>query len=376
MKRFLYSLLLGSILLACSSNESKEDSSQAPNVEKQSSNTKLEIRGNQFLINGTLTYPGQSWQGHKIEGLLMNSRMVQGIFDDSNPETRQLFIYPDTKEWDPDRNTDEFVAAMQDWYDHGLLAFTLNLQGGSPTGYGNKNWKNSTFAEDGSLKPAYLDRLGRILKEADRLGMVPIIGYFYFGQDQYLKDEAAIVNAVDKITNWLLQTGYENMLIEVNNECDVKAYDHEILQPARVHELIEQVKAKTLDGRRLLVGTSFKGNAIPTPNVTAVSDFLLIHGNGVSDPARITEMVDQTKAVDGYRGQPILFNEDDHYDFDQAENNMVNAIKAYASWGYFDFRRKEEQDISIGYQSVPVDWRINSERKEAFFGKLKEVTGR
>jgi len=305
----------------------------------------------------------------------MNSRMVQGIFDDSNPETRDLFIYPDTKKWDPDRNTNEFVAAMEDWYQHGLLAFTINLQGGSPTGYGNKNWHNSSFDEAGNLKPAYLSRLARILKKADELGMVPIIGYFYFGQDQYLKDEAAVINATTQMTDWLLNTGYQNIMVEVNNECDVKAYDHEILMPARVHELIELVRSKTLEGRRLLVSTSFKGNAIPTPNVTKVSDFILIHGNGVKEPARITEMVKLTQEVEGYTGQPILFNEDDHYDYDQAAFNMGNAVKAYASWGYFDFRRKDESDITIGYQSVPVDWRINSARKKAFFGKLKEITG-
>jgi hypothetical protein len=27
-----------------------------------------------------------------------------------------------------------------------------------------------------------------------------------------------------------------------------------------------------------------------------------------------------------------------------------------------------------GFQSVPVDWTINSERKKAFFGLLKELT--
>ena len=40
-----------------------------------------------FHINGQPTYAGRTWQGHKIEGLLLNSRMVQGIFDDLNPET-------------------------------------------------------------------------------------------------------------------------------------------------------------------------------------------------------------------------------------------------------------------------------------------------
>ena len=79
--------------------------------------------------------------------------------------------------------------------DHGLLAFTLNLQGGSPRGYsgGKQTWINSAFTPVGSLDQAYMNRLKKILDCADALGMVVIVGYFYFGQDQNLKDEAAVV---------------------------------------------------------------------------------------------------------------------------------------------------------------------------------------
>ena len=65
-----------------------------------------------------------------------------------------------------------------------------------------------------------------------------------------------------------------------------------------------------------------------------VSDFLLIHGNGVSDPKRIAEMVRKTRAVPGYTAKPILFNEDDHFNFDKPENNFTAAVSEYASWGF------------------------------------------
>jgi hypothetical protein len=55
--------------------------------------------------------------------------VVQGIFDDLNPETRSLWDYRDVP-WDAERNTREFVAAMPEWRDHGLLSLTINLQGG------------------------------------------------------------------------------------------------------------------------------------------------------------------------------------------------------------------------------------------------------
>jgi hypothetical protein len=338
-------------------------------------NTIVHIVGESFYINGQPTYAGRTWKGHKIEGLLMNSRMVQGIFDDRNPETVSMWSYPDTGRWDAERNTREFIAAMPEWRRHGLLAFTINLQGGSPQGYSREQpWHNSAFESDGSLRPEYLARLGRVLDRADELGMVVILGYFYFGQDQRLADEAAVIRATDNATQWLLAKGCRNVIVEVNNECNVR-YDHDILKPDRVHELIQRVQRHTApNGWRLYAGTSYGGNTIPKENVVRASDFLLLHGNGVSDPKRIAEMVRQTRAVPGYRPMPVLFNEDDHFDFDQPMNNFIAAVGEYASWGYFDFRMKGE-GFAEGYQSVPVNWGLSSTRKRGFFNLLAEITG-
>jgi hypothetical protein len=336
--------------------------------------TTVAIVGDAFHLNGQPTYAGRSWRGHKIEGLLLNSRMVQGVFDDRNPDTAHRWAYPDTGQWDAERNTREFLEAMPEWRRHGLLAFTLNLQGGSPQGYSAAQpWHNSAIEADGSLRPDYMARLARILDRADELGMVVILGYFYFGQDERLRDEAAVVRAVDHATQWLFNHGYRNALVEINNECNVR-YDHAILRPERVHELIDRVKRTERDGRRLLVGTSYGGGTIPKENVVRASDFLLLHGNGVAQPARIAAMVRQTRAVPGYTTKPIVFNEDDHFDFDRPTNHFTAAISEYASWGYFDFRMKGE-GFDEGYQSVPVNWGLSSARKRGFFTLLAEMTG-
>jgi hypothetical protein len=335
--------------------------------------TVVSIQADRFFINGRPTYEGRSYNGMKIEGLLLNSRMVQGIYDDRNPATRSRWNYPDTGKWDAERNTREFIAAMPAWRKHGLLAFTLNLQGGSPQGYSKEQpWHNSAIEADGSLRPDYFQRLARIINRADQLGMVVILGYFYFGQDERVQDEAAVKRAVVNATNWLHKNGWRNVLVEVNNECNVNRYEHEILKPGRVHELIELVKATTHRGRRFPVGTSYGGNAIPTTNVVKASDFLLLHGNGVTNPNRIAEMVEITRRDPAYRPMPILFNEDDHFDFDKPINNMLKALGAYASWGYFD---PGQSDYSDGYQCPPVNWGINTERKKAFFNLLKQVIG-
>lgn len=332
--------------------------------------TVVSIVGEDFHINGLPTYAGREWRGRKIEGLLMNSRMVQGVFDDLNAETAARWAYPDTGKWDAERNTREFIAAMPEWRRHGLLAFTINLQGGSPEGYSKSQpWENSAFKPDGTLRPAFTARLARILDRADELGMVAIVGYFYFGQDERLRDEAAVLRATDEATKWLRDGGWRNVLVEVNNECNVAKYDHDILKPTRVHELIERVRHAGL-----LAGTSYGGGAVPKENVVRVSDFLLLHGNGVKQPARIAAMVRETRAVRGYTSKPILFNEDDHFDFEKTENNFTAAVSASASWGYFDFRMKGER-FDDGYQSVPVNWGLSSERKRGFFRLLAEITG-
>ena len=371
--------------------------------------TSVAIDGPSWLINGAPTYPGREYRGWSIEGLLLNSRMVNAVFDDENDHTRFLWAYPDAGRWDPGRNTDEFVAALPSYRDHGLLAVTVNLQGGSPLGYyrldqfrehlrstgvdatdeelwaglpgpESQPWHSSAFDSEGGLKQHYLDRLARILDRADELGIVVILGLFYFGQDERLRDEAAVRRGVEQACLWLLDRGSGNVVVEINNECNVARYEHEVLQPHRVHELIDRVKDVTRGGRRLLVGTSYGGGRVPDDSVAAASDFLLMHGNGVKDPDRIAQMVDEARDLPSYRPMPVLFIEDDHFDFDRPRNNFTSALSRYASWGFFDpgegaGGRAAFGDYSEGYQNVPVNWGISTPRKRAFFDLLRQVTG-
>ncbi len=335
--------------------------------------TTVSVVGDEFYINGEITYSGRYFNGSRIEGLLMNSRMVNGIFDDLNPDTRHHFNYPDTGVWDADRNTDEFVEAMQEWREYGLLSFTLNLQGGSPVGYGNKGWVNSAFDPDGALRDDFKARLTKVLDRADELGMVVILGYFYFGADEYLQDEAAVVRATREATEFVLEGGYRNVIVEIANECDIY-YNHDILQPERIPELIKLVKSIEKDGHSLLASTSFSGGVLPTSEVVECSDIVLLHGNGITDPDVMTQLLKRTRSLDTYSAKPIVVNEDDHYDYDAPKSNMMAAVEGYASWGFFDFRRDGEA-FEEGYQSIPASWGITSERKRDFFNKVREVTG-
>jgi hypothetical protein len=210
--------------------------------------------------------------------------------------------------------------------------------------------------------------------------MAVIVGLFYQGQDERLVNEAAVVRAVDDATDWLLEGGWQNVVVEIANECDVPTYEHRIIGPWRVRELIEQVQSQARAGRRLLVSTSYRGGSLPYEDVLEAADVVLLHGNGVTHPSIMAWMIERTRLRLRGRQIPIVVNEDDHFDFEQPDNNFLAAIRNHASWGLFDAgpgsggggARGNYRD---GYQLVPVNWSTNTPTKQGFFRLLREITG-
>ena len=343
--------------------------------------TFVSIQDGGFAINGRPTYAGRSWRGHRIEGLLFNSRMANAIADDENPSTCGGWAYADG-DWDAERNTSEFVAALPAYRAHGLLAVCLNIQGGSPQGYSwHQPWKIGGFTPEGTLKPAWAARLAKVIEACDRNGMAVILGLFYGKQSGTLRDEAAVKAAVTNSVDWLIEKGATNVLLEIGNEVDLEnVWAHPIIAAARCHELIELAQRRSKE--KLLVSTSLIGLDAPPAKTVAVADFLLPHGNRVHgpdgyfqpSPHGIRLQMARWRASPAYRGQPIVYNEDDHFEFDKADNHFVAAVESGASWGFFDYRRSRER-FEDGFQSLPVDWTISSVRKRGFFGLLKEITG-
>jgi len=97
----------------------------------------------------------------------------------------------------------------------------------------------------------------------------------------------------------------------------------------------------------------------------------------------------QIRASDAYlaRPRPLLINEDSMY-----LNNLEAAVDEYASWGFYaqgfgcggwnhgryewpqHAREKDFEHLS-GFQTVPVNWSINTGLKRSFFYRLRELTG-
>ena len=342
---------------------------------------KVTIDKGGFRIDGKPTYAGRSWKGHRIEGLLMNSRMANAIADDENPSTRGAWSYADGA-WDAERSTREFVAALPSYRAHGLLAVCINLSGGSPQGYSwHQPWQICGFTSDGSIKPAWAARLEIVIRACERLGMAVILGLFYGKQSGTFRDEAAVKAAVTNTVDWLLAHRAENVLIEIGNEVDLEnVWAYPIIAAERCHELVELAKKRAQGA--LLVSTSLIGMHTPPEAIVVACDYLLPHGNRVYGPHGhfqpaphgIRLQVQNWRASPAYRGQPLVYNEDDHFEFDKPDNHFVAAVESGASWGYFDYRMSRER-FEDGFQSLPVDWTISSARKKAFFGLLKEITG-
>lgn len=207
--------------------------------------------------------------------------------------------------------------------------------------------------------------MGSIIRHADDLGLVVILGLFYFGQDEGLADGAAVVSATDAVTDWVLANGWTNVIIEVANE-QSPYFLHEILRNLnRSHELVLRVQGRStaphLPAGRLLVSTSFLGGVIPPDLTMQSSDFILLHGNGQSVTG-IRDMVAAVRGSNSWIDQPIVFNEDST---DLA--NFEAATAAGAGWGYFN----SDQYQSLYSSDEPDRWAVS--RAPLYWNKVTEI---
>lgn len=126
--------------------------------------TAVSIDGKKFLINGQPTYKGRVWNGHSVEGLLFNARMVQATFDDRNPatvrRTRQVEGYRpmpvllnEDDHFDFDKPKNNFAAAVGEYASWGYFDYRTTGEG-FDAGYQSVpvNWKTSTDRKKGFFK--------------------------------------------------------------------------------------------------------------------------------------------------------------------------------------------------------------------------------
>lgn len=318
--------------------------------------TQVSIQDESFLINGKLTYSEIEGSNPNAHGLLMNARFIQGIFDDKADPERFARFGHDT--FDPAANTDRLIAALPDWYEYGLRAITVGFQGGGPCfTINNRTIENNPFGEDGKqIDPAYVDRMDKLIRAADELGMVVIVSYFYPGQTGRIKDGKAVRNAVITASKFLKEGGYTNVIIEVANEQNLGGYKpHTLINTSEGMASLLDLARNASDG--LPVGCSGAGGYY-NQEIAEASDVILIHGNSQSRQ-RYYNMIYTIKSWNLNR--PIVCNEDS-----QAIGQLEVAYKTKTSWGYYNNMTKQEP---------PSDWSITRGEDEFFARRVAEGIG-
>lgn len=318
-------------------------------------NTKLTIQEDRFLINGTKTYSELSKCDSKYHGLLMNARMIQGIFDDKEDVARFDRYH---KCFDPQKNTDELIMALPQWYSYGLRAITVGFQGGGPCfTINNYTIKNNPYSEDGTaIDHAYLSRMDRIIRAADEIGMIVIVSFFYGAQSRFLKDDKAVMQAVKTASNWLRDQAYTNVIIEIANEHDVPEFKcHPILFTEE--GIVNLIEIAQRESGGIPVGCSGTGGYFDE-RIANASDVILIHGNDQSKQ-RFYNLIQKAKAIKPKR--PIVCNEDS-----QAISQLEVAFHEGISWGYYNNMTKQEP---------PVYWEITKGEDQFYAMRLAEYLG-
>ena len=306
---------------------------------KFAASTRVGIVDGRWHINGELTY-----RGAQAEGLLLNVRMVNATFEDAN---RPGF--------DAEANTDAFIAHIPDYVAHGVLAFTLNLQGGTP---GYEGAANSAFNPDGSLRSSYLKRVERVIEACDRHGAVVILGCYYQRQDQGLRDEEAVRVGVVNVVKWIRACGFRNVALEIANEFGHSGFDHRVLKDADGQVALIRLAKQTAPG--LLVSTSGLGDGAQHEAIAQAIDFLLIHFNWT----RLEDIPQRIASLKRY-GKPIVCNEDQKTGEPGAKAAAL-CVANGASWGLME--EKVNQHYPFAFRGAADDPTVYAQLKQLAYG--------
>ena len=299
--------------------------------------TRVSLVNGQWHINGEVTQRGAA-----AEGLLMNVRMVNAVFEDRRK--------PD---FDPEANTARFIARIPDYAVHGVNAFTICLQGGMP---GYEGGVNSAFEPDGRLRPAYLARVERVIRACDRHGVAVILGLYYQRQSAILRDDPAVRAGVVNAARWMSERGFQNVLLEIANEYPHNGFVHALIRDPKGQAGLIRLAKETAPG--LLVSASGYGDGLVHKEVAEAADFLLPHWNGT----KVGQIAGRIATLKKFR-KPIVCNEDDKTDTDAVAALRV-CVTNGASYGLM--LKEHNQTFPFHFDGAADD--------PVYYAALRELT--
>ena len=116
--------------------------------------------------------------------------------------------------------TERHVRALDNMAAHGVNLIGCYIQG-SNGGWPDPDAGLNGFGRDGTLKKDVAQRLEWLVREADKRGMVVMVGLFSQRKDQELEGEAAIERAVEETAAFLESRRLRNVFVDIVHE-----YDH------------------------------------------------------------------------------------------------------------------------------------------------------
>lgn len=315
---------------------------------KNISKTSISIGENNWYLNGKVIN-----KGTPAEGLLMNVRMVNSVFEDSGEAMPEEF-----RGFDKNQNTENFISKIPEYINQGVNGFTISLQGGMP---GYEGAVNTAFQPNGEIRAEYLERIERVIHEIDTNGGMVILTCFYQRQhthDFALEGKKAIENAVENVAIWIKNKQFTNVVLEISNEYNHGGFlnwkDGDWLYSAEGQvELINLAKKTYPD---LLVSTSGLGNGRMDELICKAADFILIHFNGTSHediPSRIADLKKYRK--------PVVCNEDDKKGADGAKALELSVANG-CGWGYMN--NDQNQYMPFLFEGVQDDPPVYSSFKK------------
>ncbi len=329
------------------------------------------------------TYQGGPFRG-KVRGSLAMVRVTQAVFDDE---------WLSERSFDPDANTDRLIEKLDLYKQHGVGGIVVSLQGGDPGYEGGSNGVErgasadlgeksgalvSAYNPDGSLKPAWMARLDRLLQAANARGLVVCLVLFQQDQDEVLSSPEAITAGAANVARHLIERNSRNVIIDVADAWDEPEgrWDHRRFVPRFVEVLIRTVREQFQHASfSLPIGASSGSGMFYPISLARLCDVVLLQGNGRSQADKLA----RSRGFKQY-GRPVLMVSDSNGSAaTNAELARERSIaKAYledaAGWSYVPGATANRFPFEYGLpDSAALDdsWQV-ARRQQAYFRAVLE----
>ena len=142
--------------------------------------------------------------------------------------------------------TERHIRNLDNMAAHGINLVGVYIQGAN-AGWPNPEAGLNGFTRDGKIKPFVAARLERLIREADKRGMVIMVGLISPRKDQDFYDEAAIQNGIENTARFLKDKKLKNVFVDLV---------HEFSHPERMDK--ELLREPDGDRKKILLTKWFK----------------------------------------------------------------------------------------------------------------------